>query len=78
MRFLPATQRERDRMTWFSQAAEKVRLGARIRVFDGSGAVWATVEDRAVRQHSITFTTNYGDFTFYRRTRMVLAKEQRS
>lgn len=78
MRFLPATQRERDRMTWFSQVADKVRLGARIRVFDGSGAVWATVEERAVRQHSITFTTDYGDYTYYRGTRLVLAKEQRS
>ena len=78
MRLLPATQRERDRMTWYAQAADKVRLGAKIRVFDGSGAVWATVEDRAVRQYSITFTTNYGDFTFYRGTRLVVLKEQTS
>ena len=57
---------------WHTCPAEKVPLGSQIRVFNGEEAAWATVEDRQARGYSIVFTTEQGDFTFYRRTSMVL------
>ncbi len=60
---------------WFTLAADRVRRGHLIRVFSGGEARWAAVEDVKKAGYSVTFTTNLGDYTYYRGTRMVLKQE---
>ena len=67
--------RRTGRESWYTLHADKVRLGSRIRVFSGGQAVWARVEDRQIQRDSITFTTGYGDYTYYRGTRMVVKQD---